>query len=296
MTARHDRRPVLVIGATGTVGHEVVGALISRDVPVRVLVRDAARAKRLLPPVEQVVGDLRVPTEIAKALHGVRSAFYVSPHDPNEVDLARTFLRECEAAGVRLVFAGVHIPDNRRLSRTAKRLLFSAMLPAYRGKLRVGEMVVRSATRPVVLTGTHFMQNDELFAEDIRNGEYPIPLAPGGVNRVDVRDIADRRPSVDGAHVSRAGRVSRRRCQIDQRGGMRASVGAGSGPAGPLRRGRRTHLDRDLPPPGERPEAGGFPGHRPTPAEPRFPYGSEAARGDVSDPQKDAGRLLVIRT
>ncbi|HEY1174613.1 MAG TPA: NAD(P)H-binding protein, partial [Phytomonospora sp.] len=59
--------PVLVTGATGTVGREVVRQLVAAGVPTRALVRDPARAG--LPGAEVVTGDLTEPATLAAAFH-----------------------------------------------------------------------------------------------------------------------------------------------------------------------------------------------------------------------------------
>ncbi len=183
----NETQPILVVGATGSVGGAVVSALRARNAIIRVLVRDPARVADLPPSVQRSVGDLRDPGQVAAALVGVQAAFYVSPHEPDEVALATGFVKACEAAGVRLVFAGVHIDQPNGWLRAVQRTLFGLLLPAYRGKLRIGEHVARSATRPVVLVPTNFMQNDEVFQDDILAGVFPEPLA--GINRVDLRDV-----------------------------------------------------------------------------------------------------------
>lgn len=184
----HDPRPVLVVGSTGAMGSHVVSALSTRGVPVRVLVRDPARMRHV-PAVELCTGDLANPADVQRALHGVRAAFYISPHDDAEVDLARIFLTECELASVRLVFAGVHMADPKPWRRTAKAAAFGLLLPHYRGKFRIGAMIARSPIRPVVLVPTNFMQNDEFARSDILAGRFTLPLA--GCNRVDLRDLGE---------------------------------------------------------------------------------------------------------
>jgi uncharacterized protein YbjT (DUF2867 family) len=99
---------VLVIGATGTMGSLVVDELLARGATVRALVRDEQRAAHLPAAVERSVGDLRDPESVARALEGVRSAFYISPHELDEIELARAFVQASEARGVRLVMAGTH--------------------------------------------------------------------------------------------------------------------------------------------------------------------------------------------
>ncbi|MFI5558630.1 SDR family oxidoreductase [Amycolatopsis japonica] len=60
-------KPILVAGATGNVGSQVVAQLRERDVPVRPLSRN--------PPPDGVRGDLAKPETIAPALDGVDTVF-----------------------------------------------------------------------------------------------------------------------------------------------------------------------------------------------------------------------------
>jgi uncharacterized protein YbjT (DUF2867 family) len=138
--------------------------------------------------VEQVVGDLIDPTAVRRVLAGVSAAFYVPPHEEGEEDLARIFVTECNRAGARIVFAGVHIS-----SRTARDwLILQAMrvlLPNYRPKLRIGQMIERAAPHAVLFSASNFYDNDELFLDDILAGRYPMPMR--GVNRVAVSDVGE---------------------------------------------------------------------------------------------------------
>jgi uncharacterized protein YbjT (DUF2867 family) len=185
---RHHPGPVLVVGSTGAVGGAVTQALLDIGAPVRVLVRHPDRVAHLPTRVERALGDLHSPHDLRRALDGVRSAFYVSPHEADEVELAQTFVRACEEAGVRLVFAGVHVHDRNPLKQVMYRLLFRLWLRHYQGKLAVARAVERSDTNPVLLIPSNFMQNDDVFLDDIEAGEFCQPLA--GVNRVDLRDVA----------------------------------------------------------------------------------------------------------
>lgn len=88
---------ILVTGATGTVGRNVVGQLLEAGAEVRALTRDPAKAG--LPPEAEVVqGDLAQPGTLAPALADVeRMYLFPSPETAEEVvGLAR-------AAGVRRV-------------------------------------------------------------------------------------------------------------------------------------------------------------------------------------------------
>src|SRR5881398_1074586 len=75
------RQTVLVTGATGHVGGQVVAQLVgSTDFRVRAVSRDpAVAASRLGPRVEVVGADLAVPDTLAAALDGVDAVFLVFP-------------------------------------------------------------------------------------------------------------------------------------------------------------------------------------------------------------------------
>lgn len=65
---------ILVTGATGNVGHEVVSQLLSKDVHVRAMARKPEAA--VLPSqVEVVGGDLSVPNALEQCLDGVEAVF-----------------------------------------------------------------------------------------------------------------------------------------------------------------------------------------------------------------------------
>ncbi len=73
---------ILVTGATGDVGGEVVRKLLAADAGarerVRVLARDPAKAAKLGPAVEVAVGDLRDPRAVAAAMVGVDRLFLMA--------------------------------------------------------------------------------------------------------------------------------------------------------------------------------------------------------------------------
>ncbi len=72
------QRTILVTGATGHVGGEVVSQLLGMGAPVRALVRNPDAAG-LPGGVEVVRGDLSAPDSLATVLDGVESVFLVWP-------------------------------------------------------------------------------------------------------------------------------------------------------------------------------------------------------------------------
>jgi uncharacterized protein YbjT (DUF2867 family) len=181
---------ILVLGGTGLMGREVLGALRRRGVPARALVRDPARLATT-DGVDVVVGDLRDPASLRAAMAGVDVVFHISPHEADEVELTRAVVAAAEEAGARLVFAGVHASAGNALSAWLLRRVYGLLLPRYRGKFALARMVERSATRPVLLVPTNFMQTDEVLLDVIRAGRFVQPASPKGLNRVDVRDVGE---------------------------------------------------------------------------------------------------------
>ena len=78
---------ILVTGATGTVGKEVVQRLLTAGQPVRVFTRDASKVAYLANKVECAVGDLDKPETLDAALAGVERVFLVTGSTQQDVDV-----------------------------------------------------------------------------------------------------------------------------------------------------------------------------------------------------------------
>lgn len=94
---------ILVTGATGTIGSQVVEALRGTSgVNVRAALRGDARANKIAGDnVTTVAFDYDDPASIAAALAGVDKAFLVTPFVEDPVALGTRFVDAAKAAGVR---------------------------------------------------------------------------------------------------------------------------------------------------------------------------------------------------
>ena len=93
---------ILVTGATGTVGSEVVKQLVQGGHRVRALVRDPAKAQKLSTGIEIVQGDLSKPETLAAAFVGVDKAYVVlSATDPEFPELEGNAFNAAKKAGVK---------------------------------------------------------------------------------------------------------------------------------------------------------------------------------------------------
>ena len=92
---------ILVTGATGLNGSELVRRLSARGVHVRALVRNSARATGLasLPMVEIVEGDMAYPETLTVPLRGVERAMLISSSDPAMLEVQSNFIERGTQGG-----------------------------------------------------------------------------------------------------------------------------------------------------------------------------------------------------
>ena len=92
---------ILVTGATGNIGSELVPQLLTKGAAVRVISRDPGKAARLDSRVERVIGDLHQPSVIEQALNGVDRVFMVSILFDKNHEADRLLIDSATRAGVR---------------------------------------------------------------------------------------------------------------------------------------------------------------------------------------------------
>ena len=94
--------PILVLGATGTVGSELVRQLAAGGALVRALVRDEARARDVLGQltVEHALGDLSKPETVKRAARGCAQLFLLTRDGPQQVEQAIGAAQAAAEAGV----------------------------------------------------------------------------------------------------------------------------------------------------------------------------------------------------
>ena len=69
---------ILVTGATGNIGRELLPLLLQAGHPVRILVRDEKKVAHLDPCIEHAIGDLNRPGSIHPAMRGVERIFLIT--------------------------------------------------------------------------------------------------------------------------------------------------------------------------------------------------------------------------
>ena len=168
---------ILVIGATGTVGSEVVRQLVATGERPRALVRDPATARqRLGDQVERVVGDLDRPETIAAALAGVDRVFLLTTQSSRQPEWERAVIGPAARTGVgQLVKLSVFRANEQ------------SPLQVARQHGQAERVLAQSGLAATILRPVFFMQN--LLAM-VHDGAIATAAGDGRVAMVDARDIA----------------------------------------------------------------------------------------------------------
>jgi uncharacterized protein YbjT (DUF2867 family) len=172
--------PILVVGATGAVGGELVGQLLLKGERVRGATRNPTDASRRFgSAIEYVQFDLQRPETHATALIGVKRVFLIAPPGDDHSDrLAIPLIDEMKRQGVRHVVDlsayGAETRDDFALRKIEKYLEASGMAFTH-------------------LRPNWFMQvfsSGPLLASIRSNAAIAIPAADAKISYIDVRDIA----------------------------------------------------------------------------------------------------------
>ena len=91
---------ILVTGATGNIGAELVKQLAATGKPLRVVTRTKAKVSHLDARIERVIGDLHDLPVARKALQGVERLFMLPALFDNNHSADRLLLQEAKQAGV----------------------------------------------------------------------------------------------------------------------------------------------------------------------------------------------------
>ena len=173
---------ILVIGATGRIGKDVVKGLKAKGEQVRAMVHDPEKATAAREPgVEYVTGDLEKPESVVAALQGIEKAFLLSPENPRMPELHAKFAAAAKDAGLRHLVRLSILPANP-----------DAPLPIAKWHGDADRSVMESGVPYTILRPAYFMQNILGGAATIAsNGAIYSAMGDGKMGHIDTRDIAD---------------------------------------------------------------------------------------------------------
>ncbi|MCU1644894.1 MAG: NAD(P)-dependent oxidoreductase [Nocardia sp.] len=170
---------IVITGATGTIGSEVVRQLVARGVKVRAVTRDPERAQ-VPAEVEVVRGDYADTASMAAAFEGTEAAFLVGLLGPDYVELDQALAAAARDAGVRRLV---------KLSAIGTGTAEVGMVGTWHVP---GEQAVRdSGVAWTILRPSSFATNTLSWIAPIRAGQ-PVPnmSGDGAQGVIDPRDIA----------------------------------------------------------------------------------------------------------
>jgi uncharacterized protein YbjT (DUF2867 family) len=171
---------ILVTGATGNIGRNVVEQLAKRGASVRALVRDPSKAK-FPGGVEVVQGDLLDVDSLRSARKGVSTLFLLNGVVADEYTQALIALNVAREAGIeRFVYLSV-IHSDRYVN-----------VPHFAGKFGVERMIEQMKLGATILRPAYYMDNEVTIKDVVTGyGIYPMPIGDKGLAMIDARDVGE---------------------------------------------------------------------------------------------------------
>jgi len=172
---------ILITGATGTVGREVVRLCAEKGAQVRALIRSPEKAAEILgPSVELVRGDLKKPETLKCPLDNVDKIFLLTPSSPEQVEMEGNLIEAARRSGIGHLIKLSSLDAKPDSAVAMSRWHWQA------------EQKLQQSGIPFTLLRPHnFMQNMLTFAPGIRSqGIFRAPMKNGRISMVDARDVA----------------------------------------------------------------------------------------------------------
>ena len=173
---------MLLTGATGNVGTQLVKKLSALNIPFRALVRDndSGDLLRSLPNVEVVIGDLADESALHRSLTGIEKAFLLTNSSEQAEELQLNFVNAAHKAGVKHL---VKLSQYAASEDSPVRFL--------RYHARVENRIKELGLSYTFLRPNLYMQGFIAFQDYIKNhGEFYAAVGDAAISAVDIRDIA----------------------------------------------------------------------------------------------------------
>ena len=185
---------MILVTTAGKVGSETVRLLRERDVPVRVLVRDPAKAAALAEAGAEVAkGDLDVPAAIDDAMTGVSAVVLVSPAVP--------------AQELNVVASAARAGTGHVVKATSKASADSP-IARRRWQVEIEAGLAASGIPHTLLRSNAYMQNVLALARAIaKTSSFGSAAGKGRSGLVDARDVAAVAAEIAGSPAAHAGQT-----------------------------------------------------------------------------------------
>jgi len=185
---------LILVTTAGKVGFETVRLLRERDVPVRVLVRDPAKAAALAEAGAEIAkGDLDVPAAIDDAMTGVSAVVLVSPAVP--------------AQELNVVASAARAGTGHVVKATSKASADSP-IARRRWQVEIEAGLAASGIPHTLLRSNAYMQNVLALARAIaKTSSFGSAAGKGRSGLVDARDVAAVAAEIAASPAAHAGQT-----------------------------------------------------------------------------------------
>ncbi len=172
---------ILVVGATGTLGREVVQQLTRIVKEIRAFTRNPLEAAFIHSSrVEIVRGDLDDSRSIKEALKGINKVFLATPSHPRQIQREANVVRAAADVGIKKIV---------KLSTLGANAKSPLLMSRWHGESE--RFIVESGLPYTFLRSHNFMQNTLNYAPSIVSENlFRAPLGNGKISMVDARDVA----------------------------------------------------------------------------------------------------------
>lgn len=176
------QKKILISGATGNVGTQLVKRLAASDIPFRALTRNGDNSTLLksLPQAEIVIGDLADESALTDVMQGIEKAFLLTNSSDQAEQLQLNFVHAAHRAGVKHVV---------KLSQFAANEDSPVRFLRYHAK--VENKIKSLGMSYTFLRPNLYMQGIIAFKDYIKNdGKFYASVGNAAISLVDIRDIA----------------------------------------------------------------------------------------------------------
>jgi uncharacterized protein YbjT (DUF2867 family) len=181
------RSRILVTGASGLSGSIIMNEFIRQNIPIRILVRDAAKVKHAAHQtiIETFEGDLLKPETYKHALAGIDKALLISSAAERMTETQQTFIYTAKEMGV---------PHITKFSGADSGVGFlSHKFVAQKEHEDIEDYLIDSGVNWTILRPSQFMQMylpKAVTGVDLSTSSLTLPIKNGKLSPVDIEDVA----------------------------------------------------------------------------------------------------------
>lgn len=173
---------ILVFGATGKTGSEIIKQLLIRNVSIRVLIRDPNKADDFKSKgIDVIVADASNIKALNTAFKGINKVYMVLANSENQLKQEKLITDCAKKANVSLL-----------VKQSSLETLTYPHNPIPAAHLKSEEYIKNSGLNWAIIRPTFFNQMLLMCAHSIKSkGTLHFPMAKGCVAATDVRDVAE---------------------------------------------------------------------------------------------------------